>query len=57
MSQYAILAENVHIGIKTVIILPTSKTNHTCTAQHITINASSTACPIKAITAYALIYP
>ena len=58
MSEHAILAENVHIGTsKAVIILPTSKTKCTCTVQHITINTSSTACPIKAITAYALICP
>ena len=52
MSEHAILAENVHIGTnKVVIIFPTSKTNRTCTAQHITINTYSTACSIKAITA------
>ena len=33
MSEYAILAENVHIGTnKAVIVFPTSKTNCTCTA-------------------------
>ena len=42
---------------KVVIIFPTSKTNSTCTVQHVTINTSSTACLIKAITAYALIHP
>ena len=58
MSEHAILAENVYIDTnKAVIILPTSKANHTCTAQHITINSYSTACPIKALTAYALICP
>ena len=58
MSEHVILSENVHIGTnKVVIIFPTSKTNCTCTAQHVTINTSSTACPIKAITAYALIHP
>ena len=58
MSEHAILAENVHIGTnKVVIVLPTFKTNCTCTAQHITISTSSKACPIKAITAYALICP
>ena len=58
MSEHVILAENVHIGTnKAVIILPTSKANCTCMAQHITINSYSTACPIKALTAYTLIYP
>ena len=48
----------MHIGTNKVqIILPTSKTNHTTTAQHVTINASSTACPVKAITAYTSIHP
>ena len=58
MSEHVILAANVHIGTnKEVIILPTSKANCSHMAQHITINSYSTACPIKALTAYALIFP
>ena len=55
MSEHVILAENVHIGTNKA--MPTYKANCTCTAQHITINSHSTACPIKALTAYALIHP
>ena len=58
MSEYVILAENLHIGTnKGIIILPTSKANHTHSAQHIMLTSQSTACPIKALTAYALILP
>ena len=58
MSEHVILAENVHISTnKAVIILPTSKAYHTHHPQHITINSCITACPIKALTAYALVHP
>ena len=58
ISDHVILAENVHIGMyKAVIILPTSKANQMCMAQHININSYSTACPVKALTAYTLIHP
>ena len=40
-----------------MIILPTSKTNHTHSAQHIMLTSQSTEYPIKALTAYALIHP
>ena len=58
MSEHVILAENVHIGTnKAVIILPTSKANCTHHPQHIIINSCTTACPIKALTAVALVCP
>ena len=58
MSEHLILTENVHIGTnKVIIILPTSKANHMHSAQHIMLTSQSTTCPIKALTAYALICP
>ena len=58
MSENVILTENVHIGTnKAIIILPTSKANCTHSAQHITLTSQSTACPMKALTAYTLIHP
>ena len=58
MSEHVILAENIHIGTtKVIIILLTSKANYTHSAQHIMLTSQSTACPIKALTVYALIHP
>ena len=58
MLEHVMLAKNVHIGTKkAVIILPTSKANHTHAAQHITLIFQCTACPIKALSAYVLICP
>ena len=58
MSEHVMLAENVHIGTnKAIIILPTSKAKHMRAAQHITLTSQCTACPIKALSAYALINP
>ena len=52
------LAENVHIGTnKAIIILATSKANQMHAAQHITLTSQCTACPIKALSAHALIHP
>ena len=57
MSEHVILIENVHIGTnRAVIILPSSKANCMTYVQCITVNAHSTACPIKALTAFALIH-
>ena len=56
MSEHVILTENVHISTnKAIIILPTSKANRIHSAQHIMLTSQSTACPIKALTAHALI--
>ena len=49
---------NIHIGTnKEIIILPSSKANHTHNAQHIMLTSQSTVCPIEALTTYALIHP
>ena len=58
MSEHVILAENGHKGTnKVIIILPTSKANCMLSAQDIMLTSQSTTCPIKALTAYALICP
>ena len=58
MLEHVILGDNIYIGTnKVIIFLPTSKANHTHSAQYITLTSQSMACPIRAFTAYALIHP
>ena len=58
MAEHVILAENIHIGTnKAVIMLPASKANCMPCAQHIVVASQNIACPIKTLTACALICP